>query len=79
MAIDRVVSAVSEIQSITIRHDGSPRAGNPFDGYDNWDLQGIRVALVFAGNVERNVINPIPATPLVRFTGAFRTKTWLRQ
>ena len=77
ITLDRTVGAVDLIQSITIRHDGSPRGGQPFDTYDNWDLQGIRVALVFGG-AERNIINPTPATPLVRFTGALRTKTWLR-
>lgn len=32
---------VNSIRSVTIRHDGSPRSGEPFDSYDNWDLQAI--------------------------------------
>lgn len=32
---------IPRIRSIKIRHDGSPRPGNPFDTYDNWDLRGL--------------------------------------
>lgn len=74
----RSVANVSAIKSITVRHDGSPRAGQPFDSYDNWDLQSIRVALVLPNGEERNVIN-LTSNPVVRFTGELRTQTWLRQ
>ncbi len=74
----RSVANVSAIKSITVRHDGSPRAGQPFDSYDNWDLQSIRVALVLPNGEERNVIN-LASNPVVRFTGELRTQTWLRQ
>ena len=76
--LNRAVSNVTEIQSITIRHDGSPRAGQPFDGYDNWDMQAIRVALVLQNGEERNVINPPVGNPLVRFTGSERIRTFGR-
>ncbi|MFM7450555.1 MAG: hypothetical protein ACKO24_18385 [Leptolyngbyaceae cyanobacterium] len=33
----------TQIRSIRIRHDGSPRSGQPFDTYDNWDLRTLRV------------------------------------
>ena len=71
------VSDVAEIKSITIRHNGSPRAGNPFDTYDNWDMQSIRAALIYSSGTERNVVN-LNGNPLERFTGAMRTKTYLR-
>ena len=75
--LGKEVADVSEIKSITIRHDGSPRSGQPFDSYDNWDLQSIRAALIYTSGVERNVIN-LNGNPLIRFTGALRVKTWLR-
>ncbi len=76
--LGKSLSNISEIKSITIRHDGNPRSGNPFDTYDNWNLQSLRVALVFPDGVERNVVNQT-GSPLVRFTGDLRTKTWLRE
>ena len=80
IAVDlgKQVADVSEIKTITIRHDGSPRSGQPFDGYDNWDLQSIRVALIYPSSVERNIINN-NGNPLIRFTGALRVKTWERR
>lgn len=76
VTINKTVASVSEIKSITIRHDGSPRAGNPFDTYDNWDLQVLRVALVMP-TTEQNIVNE-RGNPLIRFTGALRTRTWNR-
>lgn len=76
ITINKTVASVSEIKSITIRHNGSPRAGNPFDMYDNWDLQVLRVALVMP-TAEQNIVNE-RGNPLVRFTGALRTRTWNR-
>ena len=76
VTINKTVASVSEIKSITIRHDGSPRAGNPFDFYDNWDLQVLRVALVMP-TAEQNIVNE-RGNPLIRFTGALRTRTWNR-
>ena len=35
---------LTEIRSITLRHDGTPIG--PFDTYDNWDLQAIRISLI---------------------------------
>lgn len=76
ITLDRVVSDVANVRNISIRHDGSPRAGQPFDTYDNWDLQVLRVALVLSGG-ERNVVN-YRGNPLCRFTGALRIKEWAR-
>lgn len=76
ITINKTVASVSEIKSITIRHNGSPRAGNPFDMYDNWDLQVLRVALVMP-TAEQNIVNE-RGNPLIRFTGALRTRTWNR-
>ena len=74
--LDRVVGDVANIKNISIRHDGSPRAGQPFDTYDNWDLQVLRAALVLSGG-ERNVTN-YRGNPLCRFTGALRIKEFVR-
>jgi hypothetical protein len=74
--LNKTVASVSEIKSIMIRHNGSPRAGNPFDTYDNWDLQVLRVALVMPTG-EQNIINE-RGNPLIRFTGELRTRTWNR-
>lgn len=76
VTINKTVASVSEIKSITIRHDGSPRAGNPFDMYDNWDLQVLRVTLVMP-TAEQNIVNE-RGNPLIRFTGALRSRTWNR-
>ncbi|NJN35592.1 MAG: hypothetical protein HC817_16355 [Saprospiraceae bacterium] len=73
VTINKVVASVGEIKSITIRHDGAPRAGQPFDTYENWDLQILRVALVMP-SAEQNIINE-RGNPLVRYTGALRTRT----
>jgi len=44
LTFPRTVDA-TQIRSIRIRHDGSPRSGHPFDTYDNWDLRTLRVNL----------------------------------
>jgi hypothetical protein len=75
--LGKVVSSISEIRSIVIRHDGSPRSGHPFDTYGNWTLQALRVALVLPNGTEPNIIN-LPGNPLVQFSGAVRTKTFNR-
>lgn len=78
ITISKAVKSVDEIQKITIRHDGSPRAGQPFDTYDNWDLQLLRVALVMPDKSEKNVVNE-RGNPLARFTGAERVRTYNRR
>jgi hypothetical protein len=75
--LNKVVGDVTDIKSISLRHDGSPRAGQPFDTYDNWDLQVLRVALVMPNGAEQNVVNE-RGNPLTRFTGALRTRAWNR-
>ena len=77
IVLDRTVVNVLDVKNISIRHDGSPRAGQPFDTYDNWDLQVLRVVLVMSGGVERNIVNQ-RGNPLYRFTGAQRIKEWVR-
>lgn len=63
---------INDIKSITLRHDGSPRAGNSLDTYDNWDLHILRVVLVMPNGTEQNIVNA-SGNPLKRFTGAVRT------
>lgn len=70
--LNKTLSANTEITSIMIRHDGNPRAGNPFDTYGNWTLQALRVALVMPNGAEINVVN-YSDNPLVQFSGAKRT------
>ena len=69
-ALDKVITDVNQIKNIEIRHDGSPRAGNPFDTYDNWNLQYIRVAFVINGG--ERVFATGMGNPFVRFTGNYR-------
>jgi hypothetical protein len=78
ITINKLVKSTEEIQKITIRHDGSPRAGQPFDTYDNWDLQVLRVVLVMSDKSEKNMVNE-RGNPLVRFTGAERVRTYERK
>lgn len=79
------VEDFSKIQSITIRHDGSPRPGNPFDTYDNWDLKAFRVSAMTDGSGQRgqNIYNSRNdanrRTFVARFTGDKRSITLFRQ
>ncbi len=71
---------VSDIKSVTLRHDGSPRAGQPFDTYDNWDLQAIM--LMTEGDYLNiyNSRNDRRRNEFVRrFTGDLRSITLYRQ
>ena len=68
---------VSDIESITVRHDGSPRSGHPVDTYDNWNLQDfvLRVPggqIIYDSRRDRRL--PLPH----RFTGASREITLKR-
>lgn len=75
--------ALSEIRSITIRHNGSPRSNHPFDTYDNWDLQTIRIALIDNEGIERNIYNSVNdrrrSRFVLRFTGDTRNCTFFKQ
>ncbi|MCF8246030.1 MAG: hypothetical protein K9J37_04415 [Saprospiraceae bacterium] len=71
IALNKTVVSANEIKSVLLRHDGAPRQGEPFDTYDNWDLQSIRIT-VFIGGEEVEVCNKL-GNPLVRFTGNLRT------
>lgn len=67
----------SQIRSIAIRHDGSPRAGFPLDTYDNWDLKALRVfvgsELIYDSDKDLNVFNGIGFDGVHRFTGSSRS------
>jgi hypothetical protein len=61
---------LSNIRSITIRHDGSPR--DMFDSYDNWDLQGLQVSLLSRSGISVtsfNIFNSTDRRFVTRFTG----------
>ena len=71
---------LSLIKSVTLRHDGAPRDGHPFDGYDNWDLQAVTVSLVtrsgrFIGNVYNSTADPRRNRFVLRFSGRTRQIT----
>ncbi len=68
---------LDQIRSIRVRHDGSPRAGYPFDSYDNWDLKFIRVRIADAYFVATNLLynsntDSQVGTLVTRFTGSSR-------
>ena len=73
-----------QIRSITIRHDGSPRSGHPFDTYDNWNLNAVAVQLTDSSfrPIGRQLYNSVSDSRsgieigdslLMRFTGDART------
>lgn len=76
--------SLSQIGSVTIRHDGSPRRGRPFDTYDNWDLQAISVSLADSrckpvGNIYNSANDPARNRFVQRFTGNTRQIVLPRQ
>ena len=56
--------------SLKLIYDGSPRSGNPFDSYDNWNLDKI---IIRAYTTERKVIIIYNSNNTTRFTGENRT------
>ena len=71
-----------QIMSVTIRHDGSPR--NPFDTYDNWDLQRLSISLANSSfspvaNIYNSVSDPARREFVIRFSGASRQIVLPRQ
>lgn len=64
--------SLDQIKSVTIRHDGSPRPGEPFDTYDNWDLQRISISLADGRNIYNSVNDPARRSFVQRFTGQTR-------
>jgi hypothetical protein len=58
------------IMGITIRVDGAPRSWP--DGYDNWNLDRLKVSL------DGVTLWNVGGTPLVRFTGDLRQQRWNR-
>jgi hypothetical protein len=76
--------SLDQIRSITIRHDGSPRSGHHFDGYDNWDLQRILVSFANrsfrpTGTIYNSVNDPARRRFVQRFTGETRQIVLPRQ
>ncbi|MCG6137131.1 MAG: hypothetical protein MET45_21270 [Nostoc sp. LLA-1] len=69
----------NQISSVTIRHDGRPRPGHPFDGYDNWDLQRISVSLADGRNIYNSVNDSARRRFVQRFTGQTRQIVLFRQ
>ena len=73
---------LSTIKSITIRHDGSPRPGNIFDTYDNWDLLSLKVLGITENGEEINIYNSAFDRRrnrfVHRFTGASRQLTLIK-
>lgn len=69
---------LSTVTGVTIRYDGSPRAGEPFSTYDNWDLKAIRInAMTRRGGPRGRTIydsrnDSDRATFVTRFTGQAR-------
>jgi hypothetical protein len=57
---------VGELASLRIEHDGAPR--NPFEGYDNWNVDRVRVVTPETCSAGVQLINRT-GQPLVRFTG----------
>lgn len=74
---------LTTIKSITLRHDGSPRSGHPFDSYDNWDLISLRIVGVTDDGEEINIYNsafdPQRNRFVKRFTGSGRIITLFKR
>jgi hypothetical protein len=76
--------SLNQIRSVTIRHDGSPRPGQPFDNYDNWDLQALTVSLADSrcnpvSNIYNSANDPRRRRFVQRFTGDTRQIVLRRQ
>jgi hypothetical protein len=73
------VEDFSKVKSITVRHDGSPRSGQPFDTYDNWDLKSFRISAMTddggprGANLYNSRTDRNRRTSVIRFTGDTRS------
>lgn len=75
---------LNQIRSLTLRHDGSPRAGHSFDTYENWDLQALTVSLADSrcnpvSNIYNSATDPRRNRFVQRFTGDTRQIVLNRQ
>ncbi|MBX2952734.1 MAG: hypothetical protein KF870_09520 [Leadbetterella sp.] len=71
IAIDVPLTVTADrIKGVTIRHDG--QGHNPFQGYDNWNLDGLQIA------VNGIQVLQVNGAPLIRFTGDKRSHRWDR-
>ncbi|GAB3991418.1 hypothetical protein GCM10028807_21420 [Spirosoma daeguense] len=65
----------SDFKGIKIAHDGNGR--NAFEGYDNWNLDRIRVVFIDPNASPRQTIMlDLSGQPLIRFTGDKRAHSW---
>lgn len=65
----------SDFKGIKIAHDGNGR--NAFEGYDNWNLDRIRVIFVDpTTSPQQTVLLDLSGQPLIRFSGDKRTHSW---
>lgn len=63
---------LDQLQSLTIRHDGSPT--NVFESYDNWNVDMVKLEVAIDGTIRP--LTKVSGQPLVRFTGNLRSKTF---
>jgi hypothetical protein len=66
---------LADVASVVIRHDGSPRALNPLDTYDNWDIKEVSIQIKTATRGMDIYNSKRHGNFLVRFTGDTRTLT----
>jgi hypothetical protein len=64
---------LKDVARIVIRHDGSPRALNPFDTYDNWDIESIDIDIKFENRGRRIYNSKLTLANLVQFNERVRT------
>ncbi|WP_427158817.1 hypothetical protein ACQFX9_23175 [Aliinostoc sp. HNIBRCY26] len=57
---------IGDLAGLRIEHSGAPR--NPFDGYDNWNIDRVRIATPESCSAAVQLVNRT-GRPLVRFTG----------
>jgi hypothetical protein len=66
---------LKDVASIVIRHDGSPRALNPFDTYDTWDVESIEISVKFDNGGRKIYDSKQTRAKLVQFNDRVRTLT----
>lgn len=66
---------LQDVSHIVIRHDGSPRALNPLDTYDNWDVEMVKINIKSPDGNRDIYDSSLHNGFLVRFTGEKRTCT----
>ena len=64
---------LKDVSGFVIRHDGTPRALNPFDTYDNWNVVSVKIAVKLPDGNRNIYDSSLRNTFFVRFTGEKRT------